>query len=134
MKNVLKSLAKSVLIPLGLKAAASALDAAIHKKMFESGCPSDLTSRTVTLIVSNEEMNIIMKIVKSLEESGLVIKGVSETIQNEAKKQNGRFLSMLLGTLLVGLSGNLLIGKGRITAGEGTIRAGKVTIRPGQDF
>ena len=50
------------------------------------------------------------------------------------KKQNGRFLSMLLGTLLVGLSGNLLIGKGRITAGEGTIRAGKVTIRPGQDF
>ena len=49
------------------------------------------------------------------------------------KKQNGRFLSML-GTLLVGLSGNLLIGKGRITAGEGTIRAGKVTIRPGQDF
>ena len=134
MKNVLKSLTKSVLIPLGLKAAASALDAAIHKKMFESGCPSDLTSRTVTLIVSNEEMNIIMKIVKSLEESGLVIKGVSETIQNEAKKQNGRFLSMLLGTLLVGLSGNLLIGKGRITAGEGTIRAGKVTIRPGQDF
>ena len=86
MKNVLKSLTKSVLIPLGLKAAASALDAAIHKKMFESGCPSDLTSRTVTLIVSNEEMNIIMKIVKSLEESGLVIKGVSETIQNEAKK------------------------------------------------
>ena len=134
MKNVLKSLTKSVLIPLGLKAAASALDAAIHKKMFESGCPSDLTSRTVTLKVSNEEMNIIMKIVKSLEESGLVIKGVSETIQNEAKKQNGRFLSMLLGTLLVGLSGNLLIGKGRITAGEGTIRAGKVTIRPGQDF
>ena len=134
MKNVLKSLAKSVLVPLGLTAAASALDAAIHKKMFESGCPSDLTSRTATLIVSNEEMNIIMEIVKSLKESGLVIKGVSETIQNEAKKQNGRFLSMLLGTLLVGLSGNLLIGKGRITAGEGTIRAGKVTIRPGQDF
>ena len=86
MKNVLKSLAKSVLIPLGLTAAASALDAAIHKKMFESGCPSDLTSRTATLIVSNEEMNIIMKIVKSLEGSGLLIKGVSETIQNEAKE------------------------------------------------
>ena len=73
-------LAKSVLIPLGLTAAESATDAAIHKKMIGSGRPSDLASRTTTLIISNEEMNDIMKIVKSLAESALLIKCVSETI------------------------------------------------------
>ena len=76
MKDVLKPLAKNVLIPLGLTTAASATDAAIHKKMFGSGF--------TTLIISNEEMNDIMKIVKSLEESRLLIKGVIETIRNEA--------------------------------------------------
>ena len=80
--NVLKPLAKSVLIPLGLTAEASATDAAIHKKMFKSG--------NVTLIISNEEMNDIMKIIKFLEESRLLIKGISETIKNEAKEQKRR--------------------------------------------
>ena len=75
--NVFKPLAKSVLIPLRLTAAASAIDAAIYEEMFGSGA--------TTLIISNEEMIDIMKIIKSLEESGLLIKGVSETIQNEAK-------------------------------------------------
>ena len=56
---------------------------------------------------------------------GLLIKGVSETIQNEAKEQKGGFLSMLLGTLGASLLGNLLTGKGTIRAGEGTIRAGR---------
>ena len=69
--NVLKPLAKSVLLPLGLTAAAAATDAAIHKKMFGSGCPSDLALRMTTLIISNEEMNDIMKTIKSLEEFGL---------------------------------------------------------------
>ena len=77
MKNVLKSLAEIVLIPLGLIASASATDAAIFNKVFGSS--------VTTLIISNEEMNCIMKIVKSLEEFGLLIKGVSETIKNEAK-------------------------------------------------
>ena len=76
MKNVLKPLAKSVFIPLGLTVAASATDAAIHKKIFGSNM--------TTLIISNEEMDDIMKIVKLLEESGLLIKGVRETIKNEA--------------------------------------------------
>ena len=80
---------------------------------------------TTTLIVSNEEMNSIMKIVKSLEESGLLIKGVSETYQNEAKEQRGVFLSMLLGTLAAILLGNLLKGKGTIGEDEGTIRDGQ---------
>ena len=92
--------------------------------MFVSGkCPSDLANRT-TLIISNEEMNDIMKIVKSLEESGLLIKGVSEAIKNEAKEQKGGFVEMLLGTLGASLLGNLLTGKAKIRAGEGAIRAG----------
>ena len=85
MKKVLKTLAKSLLTPLGLTASAS--DAAIHKKMFGIV--------TTTLINSNEEMNDIMKIVKSLEESGFLIKGISGTIKNEAKQQKVGFLSML---------------------------------------
>ena len=78
-----------------------------------------------TLIVSNEEMNDIIKIVKSLEESGLFIKDVSETIKNEEKEQKGRFLRMLLGTLGASLLGDLLTGKGTVRAGEGTVRAGE---------
>ena len=66
-----------------------------------------------------------MKIIKSLEDSGLLIKGVSETTQNEGKEQKGRFLSMLLGILGASLLGNLLAGKGVMIAGEDTIRAGQ---------
>ena len=118
IENVLKPLAKSVLIPLELTAAAaSAIDAAIHKKMFGSG--------VTTLITSIEEMNDILKIVNSLEESGVLIKGVSATIKNEAKERRTGFLSMLLGTLGGSFLGNLLTGKGAITAGEGTVRAGQ---------
>ena len=78
-----------------------------------------LGSGVTTLIISNDEMNDILKIVKSLENSGLLLKGVSETIQHEAKEQRGGFLSMLLGTL-----GTSLSGQGVIRVGEGTIRAG----------
>ena len=73
-------------------------------------------------------MDDILKIVKSLEDSGILLKGVSETIKNEAKEQRGGFLSMLLGTLGASLLGDILSkglsGKGVIRAGEGTIRAG----------
>ena len=68
-------------------------------------------SGATTLIISNEEMEKIMKIVKSLEDTGLLIRGVSETIQNEAKEQKGGFLGMLLGTLGATLLENILIGK-----------------------
>ena len=90
IKNVIKPLAKSVLIPLGLTAAASAADAGIHKKILGSG-----HNNTTTLIISNDEMEDIIKIVKSLEDSGLLLNGVSETIQNETKEHKGGFLSML---------------------------------------
>ena len=119
-------LAKNVLAPLGICAAMSAIDGRILKKMLGSGM--------ATLITSNDEMDDILKIVKSLENSGLLLKGVSETIQHEAKKQRGGFLSMLLGTLGASLLGDILSkglsGKGVIRAGEGTIRAGYGSKRP----
>ena len=122
-KSVIKPLAKSVLVPLGLTAAASAADAGIHKKILGSG-----HNNNTNLIISNDEMDDILKIIGSLEDSGLLLKGVSETIQHEAKEQRGGFLSMLLGTLGVSLLGDILSkglsGKGVIRAGEGTIRAG----------
>ena len=107
VKNVIKPLAKSVFIPLGLTAASSAADAGIYKKTLGSGYPLDSASRTTTLIISNDKMEDIMKLVKSFQDSGLLIKGVNGTIQNEAKKQKGVFLSMLLGTLGASLLGNM---------------------------
>ena len=115
MKSVIQPLAKSVLIPSGLTAAASTADAGIHKKILGSG-------HNTTLIVSNKEMEDILEIIKSFEDSGLLLKGVRETIKNEAKEQKGRFLSLLLGTLGASLLGNMLAGKGVIRAGEGTAR------------
>ena len=113
LMKVALALAKNVLAPLGLSAAMSAIDGSIKKEMLGSG--------TTTLINS-------LKIVKSLESSGVLLKGVSETIQHEAKEQKGGFLSILLGTLGASLLGDVLSkglsGKGVIRAGEGTIRAG----------
>ena len=104
MKSVIKPLAKSVLAPLGLTAAAAAAAAAgavIHKKVLESG-------HNTTLIVSNDEMEDILKIVKSLEDSGILLKGVIETIKSESKDRRGGFLSMLLGTLGASLLSKML--------------------------
>ena len=103
IKNVIKPFTKSVLIPLGLTAAASAADAGIHDKI--RGCGN------TTLIISNEEMNDIIKTVQALEDCNELLKGVTKTIKNETKEQNGEFLSMLLGTLGTSLLGNLLTGK-----------------------
>ena len=124
--NVIKPLAKSVLIPLGLTAAAWAADAGIHKKILGSG-------NMTTLIISNDEIEDIIKIVKSLEDSGLLLKGVTETVQNEVKEQKGGFLSMLLGTLGASLLGNFLTGRGAIakSQGRGINRAGKGIVRVG---
>ena len=83
-----------------------------------------LGSGTTTLIISNDEMKDIIRIFKSLEDSGLLLKGVSETIQNEAKKQKRGLFSMLLGTLVASLPGVILASKGINRAAEGVIRAG----------
>ena len=97
-------LAKQILAPLGITAAASAIDAVIQKKIHGSG--------TKTLIISNEEMNDIMKIVQPFEDSNILLKRVTKTIKNETEEQKGRFLSTLLATLRTSLLGNLLSGKG----------------------
>ena len=103
--------AKNVLGPLGITATASAIDAGIQRKIHGSG--------TTTLIISNKEMNDIMKIVQALEDSNIFVKGVCKTIKKETKEQKGGFLSMLLGTLGAILLGNLLTGKGIVRASSG---------------
>ena len=122
LMKVAVPLAKNILAPLGIPAAAPAIDAGIQKKINGSG--------TTTLIISNEETNDIMKIVKSLEDSNILLKRVTKTIENETKEQKGGFLSMLLGTLGASLLGNLLSGKGIVRAGSGN-KKGKGIVRAG---
>ena len=125
MKNVHTPSAKSVLVPLGLKAVPSAVDAAIQKKIYGLG--------KTTLKIST-------KIVKSLKASGFFIKDISQTIKNEAKTQKGELPGMLLGTLVANVLGNMLASKPKITrrwliwAGEGTIRTVEGTTKAGQKF
>ena len=109
--KVAAPLAKNILTPLEITAAASAIDAEIRRKIHGSG--------TTTLIISNEEINDIMKIIQALEDSNIWLKGVAKTIKNETKEQKGGFLSMFLGTLGASLLGNLLAGKGIVRAGSG---------------
>ena len=113
LMKVAMPLAKNVLARLGLTAAMSAIDGGIQKKIHGSG---------VKLIIEQEDMNDIMKIIQALENSSILLKGVSKTIKNETKEQKVGFLSMLLGTLGASLLGNLLTGgKGIMGAGEGSV-------------
>ena len=121
LMKVAVSLAKNILAPLGITVAVSAINAGNQKKMHGS--------RTTTLIILNEEMNDIMKIVQSLEDSNILLKGVTKTIENETKNKKG-FLSMLLGTLGASLLGNLLTGKGIVKAVSGN-KKGKRIARAG---
>ena len=106
-------LAKNVLAPLGLTAAMSAIDGSILNKIHGSG---------VKLIIEQEDMNDIMKTIEVLENSGILLKGVSNSIENETKEQRGGFLSMFFGILVGSLLGNLLTGgKGIMRAGEGSV-------------
>ena len=120
LKTVLPLL-KLVIKPLGLlvlTAASSAIDAGVQKKIYGS--------RTTSLLISSED---IMKIVQTLEDSNILLKGVTKAIKNETKKQKGGFLSMLLGTLGDSLLGDPLAknlsGKGTVRAGEGFLRQEK---------
>ena len=125
----MKTLGKSLLIPLRLTAAASAADAGIHKKKLVSGRrPSSSASHNnnnnfTILIISSDEMKVVIKTVKSLEDSSLLPERVSKTIKNEVKEQKGGFLSMKLGTLGASLLGNILTGKGINRDREGIDRA-----------
>ena len=89
-------------------------------------------SGTTTLIISNEEMNDIIKIVQALEDSNILPKGVTKTIKNETKEQKGGFLTMLLGTLGASLLENLLTGKRIVRVGSGN-KKGKGIVRAGTE-
>ena len=134
MENVNKPLATSVLIPLGLTAVASAADAGIHKKILGLVNRHSCSASHTTLVISSNEIEDIIKIIKSLEDSGLLLKGVTETVQNEVKEQKGGFLSMLLGTLGASLLGNILAGKGMNRAGEGFLTADYGSSIKNKDF
>ena len=119
LMKVAMPLAKNVLAPLGLTAAMSAIDGGVQKKIHGSGVTK---GAGVKLIIEQEDMKDIMKIIKALENSGILLKRVSKAIKNETKEQRGGFLSMLLGTLGASLLGNLLYGgKGIVRAGEGSV-------------
>ena len=120
--KVAMPLVKNVLSPLGLTAAMSTIDGSIQKKIHGS---------RVKLIIEQEDMNDIIKIIEALENAGILLKGVTKTIENETKEQRGGFLSMLLGTLGASLLGNLLTGgkgMGIVRAGEGIVRAGEGSV------
>ena len=109
LMKVAVPLAKNILPPLGLTAASSAIDAGIQKKIHGSG--------TTILMISNEEMYDIMKIVQALEDSTILLKGVTKAIKNETQGQKGGFLNMLLGNLGASFLGNMLAGKGIVRTG-----------------
>ena len=116
LMKVAMPLAKNVLAPSGLTAAMPAINGSIQKKIHGPG---------VKLIIEQEDMNDIIKIIEALENSGILLKGVTKTIENETKEQRGGFLSMLLGTLGASLLGNLLTGKRMMRAGEVIVRGGE---------
>ena len=122
LMKVAVPLANNILAQLRITAAASAIGAGIQKKMHGSG--------TSTLIISNKEMNDILKIVQALEDSNISLKGVTKAIENETKEQKGEFLGMLLGTLGASLLGNMFTGKGVLRAGYGN-KQGKGVLRAG---
>ena len=122
LMKVALPLANNVLAPLDLTAVMSAIDGSIQKKIHGSGVTK---GAGVKLIIEQEDMNDIMKIIKALENSGILLKGVSKAIKNETKEQKGGSLTMLLATLGASLLGNLLTGgKGIMRAGDGIVRAG----------
>ena len=121
--KVAMPLGKNVLAQLDLTAAMFAIDGSIQKKMHGSG---------VKLIIEQEDMNDVIKIIEALVNSGILLKGVTKTIENETKEQRGGFLSMLLCTLGASLLGNLLTGgKGMMRGGDGIVRADDGIVRAG---
>ena len=119
--NVRKSLVQSVVVPLELKTEDSAADAVSKKNIFGSGA--------TIFKFSNEALTDIIKIVKSLEESGLLMKGVSKTIEKEVKEKNRGFLDMLAATLAASLLESTLTGKRVVRGGDAVIRAGEGIIK-----
>ena len=112
LMKVAVPLARNILAPLEITAAVSAVHAEIQKEVRGSG--------TTTLIISNEEMNNIMKINQVLEDSNILSKGITKTIENETKERDAEFLGMLIGALGASLLVNMLTEKGILRAGYGS--------------
>ena len=112
LMKVAVPLARNILVPLEITAAVSAVHAEIQKEVHGSG--------TTTLIISNEEMNNIMKINQVLEDSNILSKGITKTIENETKERDAEFLGMLIGALGASLLVNMLTEKGILRAGYGS--------------
>lgn len=125
---MLKPLAKCILIPLGLTAAVSATDAAIQEKKYYD------SAQQRTLFPSNEDLNDIVKIIKSLKDASLLIKDISETVENEIKELKEGFLGTLVATLGGSSLSTVLTDKDVIRAGKGATSAGEESNRPCQDF
>ena len=125
---MLKPLAKCILIPLELTAAVSATDAAIQKKKYYD------SAQQRTLFSSNEDLNDIVKIIKSLKDASLLIKDISETVENEIKELKEGFLGTLVATLGGSSLSTVWTGKDVIRAGAGATSAGEESNRPCQDF
>ena len=122
MKNVLTPLAKIVLVPLQLTSADLPTDAVIQRKKKKE---KNYGLGARTSVFSNEDLNDVMKTVKTFEESRFLIKCVSKTVKNGIEEQKGGFLSILAASLGASLLGSMLSGKGVITARSGTIRIGE---------
>ena len=118
LKSVIKLLGM-----LGLTAAASVADVAVHKKVLG-------TRNHTTLIISSDDLNDLLKVINTLENSGVLLDGITETVKNEVKEQKGGFLSTLLSVVGSALLSNMLSVKDMLS-GEGVIRAGEETIRAG---
>ena len=129
----LMGLAKNVLLPLGLTAAASAADAGIQKKILGGNMYVPNSGKKYKLCINSDELGDILQIIEALEQSGLLIDGITETVMDKVQNQEGGFLGLLLGTLGASLLSNLLSkGKGTVRAGEGIRRAGKGFMRAGE--
>ena len=124
------TLAKSLLISLGLVVAASATDVAKQKKIFKSEDPRTYNWGTAILIISNEEISDI-KIVRFLEDTALLVNGATKTVENEAKEQRWLFLPFLYG----GLAPSAIVAAlSEVTGGKGVIRADKGALRAYEHF
>ena len=124
LMKVAVPLKKNTLAPLGITAAASPIDAGIQKKIHGS------SRNTTTLIIPSKKINIVTDIVQALEDSRILYKGITKTIESETKKQKEALLRMLLGTLGANLLESMLTGKSVLTTGYGN-KEGKGILRAG---
>ena len=127
LRSTIPSLAKNVVAPLAVQAAASAVDAGVQKAIHGSG---NRMNKKFKLCINSDELKDILQVIAALEHSGAIMEGITETVADKIEKQEGGFLPMLLGSLAASLLPSLLgiksSGRGGVRAGEGGVRAGEM--------